>query len=331
MQNISPNGPIKLAVTVDDPFMWKGADFPPDYSPAGVATSMADAFAEHGVPGVYSFASTLPTDDHPEWLEALDSWVERGHHVGAHTHSHSSLNWGPADPYIDDIDRNMGILEPWIAQAPTRYFRYAFDMWGDEQAKTDAVQLHLARRGYVPAPITTWFYDVQFLVSYIRTLVAGDEEGRAWIRKTFASTAVESLRSQAAAARAVFGRDPVHIALIHGTPVAGDCYGDVLAAYAEHGVEFVTLEEAMADPANQIVAPTVTRFFRNSTQKWAEYAGIDVENTPPQVLHQVREICLIEGMDENAVLGPALVAAAESVGATFVPTDLDWSPEVLQQ
>lgn len=32
------------------------------------------------------------------------------------------------------------------------------------------------------------------------------------------------------------------------------------------------------------------------------------------------------GMDENAMLGPALVAAAESVGATFVPTDLDWAP-----
>mgnify|MGYP000636838830 CR=1 FL=1 len=82
--------------------------------------------------------------------------------------------------------------------------------------------------------------------------------------------------NQAAAAREVFGRQPAHIALVHGTPIAADAYAEVLAAYAAAGVQFVTLEEAMSDPANQIVPPTVTRYFRNSTQKWAEHAGIGV-------------------------------------------------------
>lgn len=329
MPEISPDGPIKLAVSVDDPFMWRGAAFPDGYSAESIAESMIKAFAEHGVPGVYSFASTAPIDENPGWLDVLDRWVDAGHHVGAHTHNHVSLNWASAAAYNQDIDRNLDVLAPWLDRAPTKYFRYAFDMWGDDSQKTAEVQLHLARKGLTSAPISTWLYDVQFLIAYIRTLVAGDQEGQSWLRQTFVDTAVSALQNQATAARAVFGRDPIHIALIHGTPVAGDFYADVLAAYQEHGVTFVTLEEAMADPANHVAPPIVTRYFRNSTQKWAEYADIEVANTPPQVLHQVSALCPIDGLDDNSVFGPALQSASELLGATFRPTDLDWSPKDL--
>lgn len=319
-----------MAITVDDPFMWKGAGFPPGYTPGSVMRQMCDAFDAHDITGVYSFVSTAPTDDNPEWLACLDEWTARGHHVAAHTHSHASLNWTHAETYIADIDRNMNVLQPWLDRAPSRYFRYAFDMWGDEQAKTDRVQLHLARRGYVPAPISTWFYDVQFLVAYIRSIVADDEAAAAWLRQSFADTAVAALRNQAEAAHAVFGRHPAHIALIHGTPITGDAYGQVLSAYSQAGVEFISLEEAMTDPANQIVAPVVTRYFRNSTQKWAEHAGVTVADTPPQILHEVRGCCVFPGMDEETILGPALVAAAAGVGTLPDAGDLDWQPPVVK-
>jgi peptidoglycan/xylan/chitin deacetylase (PgdA/CDA1 family) len=328
MPSISPDGPIKLAVTIDDPFMWNGASFPPGYSAESVATSMLEGFSEHNVPDVYTFASTAPIDDNPGWLDVLDMWTEAGHHVAAHTHHHVSLNWASASAYVEDVTRNLEILSPWLDRAPTKYFRYAFDMWGDDPAKTAEVQLYLARKGLTSAPISTWFYDVQFLVAYIRTLVTGDLDGQSWIRTNFVDTAVTALQNQAAAAREVFGRDPVHIALIHGTPVAGDFYGDVLAAYKEHNVEFVTLEEAMADPANHQAPPVVTRFFRNSTQKWSEYADVEIKNTPPQVLNEVSAMCPIEGLDEGAVLGQALESASAALGATFEPGDLDWMPKV---
>lgn len=329
MSAISPHGPLKLAVTIDDPFMWNGASFPPGYSAESVADSLLEAFDEHGVPGVYNFTSTAPIDENPDWLGVLDRWVDAGHHVAAHTHEHVSLNWSSAAAYIEDVERNLEVLAPWLDRAPTRYFRYAFDMWGDDPAKTAEVQLHLARKGLTTAPISTWFYDVQFLVAYIRTLTTRDTEGQSWIRKNFVDTAVTALKDQAAAAREVFGRDPVHIALIHGTPIAGDFYADVLAAYRDHGVEFVTLEEAMTDPANHVAPPTVNRFFRNSTQKWSEYAGVEVANTPPQVLHEVNALCPVEGLDDAAVFFPVLETACARLEATFVPTDLDWAPKDL--
>ncbi|MBN9796379.1 MAG: polysaccharide deacetylase family protein [Actinomycetota bacterium] len=320
--------PLRLAVTLDDPFMWRGAGFPAGYDPDVVLGRLCDAFERYRVPEVYAFTSTAPVEDHPQWLSALDRWTARGHHVAAHTHSHASLNWTDVPSYVADLDRNLELLEPWLAKAPTRYFRYAFDMWGDTRDKTDRVQTHLARRGLLPAPITHWFYDVQFLVAYLRTLSTGDTEAAAWVRRRFAETAVDALLNQAAAAREVFGRQPAHIALVHGTPIAADAYAEVLAGYAAAGVRFITLEEAMSDPANQIVPPTVTRYFRNSTQKWAEHAGIGVADTPPRILNDVQRCCPVEGMTESDLLGPALVAAALAVGSEPVATDLDWNPAV---
>ncbi len=49
-------------------------------------------------------------------------------------------------------------------------------------------------------------------------------------------------------AREKLGRDPAHILLIHANALNARHLGAVLDAYRAEGVEFVSLEEAMADP-----------------------------------------------------------------------------------
>ena len=69
-----------------------------------------------------------------------------------------------------------------------------------------------------------------------------------------------------------FGRDPVHIWLIHGTPIAADCIGAILDGFAARGIEFVSLDEAMADPMNN-QQPLVTRQFRNQMTEMGRGEG----------------------------------------------------------
>jgi peptidoglycan/xylan/chitin deacetylase (PgdA/CDA1 family) len=324
MSPLSPDGPLKIAISVDDVFLWPGVPFPDGYSAGSVTQTLTRWFAEYGVPGVYAFSATAPMDGDPSAPDVLDAWCEAGHHVGSHTHNHPSLNWLPAQDYIADIERSVALIEPWIARAPTRYFRYAFDMWGDTAAKTDEVQAHLARTGYLPAPISTWFYDAQFVAPYLRATVTQDREAQRWVQDAYVETAVSQLRHQVAAARRMFGRDPIQIALVHGTPITGDTYGRVLEQYAELGAEFVTLEEALEDPVNQIVPPTVTRYFRNSTQKWAAYLGDTVEDAPPAILDRVRAVAPVPELDERVIFGEAFDSIGRAVGATPVMADLDW-------
>ncbi|TKG68348.1 polysaccharide deacetylase family protein [Prauserella endophytica] len=324
-ERLSPDAPIKLAMSVDDILQFRGLPYPDGYSAHRVVRSLCRSFASHGLPAVYSFSNTSPAEADSDLFRAFDAWCEAGNHVGNHGHYHASLNWVDPKQYIEDIQRSEELIGRWLGQAPTRYFRYCMDMWGDTEAKTNEVQAYLASAGYLPAPVSCWFYDAQFIVPYWRTLVAGDDEARRWVQDKVVESAVSQLKSQCAAARKIHGRDPIHIGLMHGTAVMADTADRILEAYQDLGVEFVTLEEAMADPANAIHPPVTTKMFRNSTQKWAEYAGVDVEGTPPRkLLAEVRAVTPVDGMSEEEVLGTIMLNAAQAFGAQPAFDEFDW-------
>ncbi|OUZ09423.1 hypothetical protein BHE97_10185 [Aeromicrobium sp. PE09-221] len=312
---------LKVAFTVDDQFQWTGIPFPAGYGPARIAKAMIGAFAEHSVPGVYAFNSTAPADDHPEYLDVLDDWMAAGHYVGNHTHQHISLNWLDVDTYLRDVEASEKILRRWIDASPSRYFRYSFGMEGDQVEKTVQVQTHLTKTGFLSNPVTCWFYDAQFMAAYHRAIALNDREAMAKVEDLLVETAIDQIRRQATAARTAIGRIPPQLLLIHGTAVAGATIERVCGELLRHGIEFITSEEAMADPANVIGAPYTTRQFRNMTQKWAEYEGFSIDDMPPAVLADVERIAMIEGESFDEVLGRAIQEWATRVDFVPVPAD----------
>jgi peptidoglycan/xylan/chitin deacetylase (PgdA/CDA1 family) len=322
VERLSESGPVKLAVTVDDLFLWPEVGHQNGFSPASCSESLMRAFATNGVPAVYAFSATFALDDDPALTSVLDEWCATGHHIGGHTHFHACLNWLGAKRYIEDIDQSHELIEQWVAKAPTRYFRFAMDMLGDTQSKTNEVLTHLAQTGYMHAPISYWFYDTQFVFPYDRAKRLDKQDDLEWLRDKFVETAVSCLRGQVAASEQCLGRVPAHISLVHNSPIAADTYDRVLEAYAEAGAEFVTLEEAMRDPANMIVAPGANPHFRNLTQRWAEVLGVEIEGTPPEVLEELDAIAPIDGWDSYTLFSKALDGMARGTGATPVLQDL---------
>jgi peptidoglycan/xylan/chitin deacetylase (PgdA/CDA1 family) len=321
-ETLSESGPVKLAITVDDLFQWPDCEHQNGDTPAGCAKNLLSAFAANAVPDVYAFSATFALDGDPHLTEVLDNWCAAGHHIGGHTHYHVCLNWLGAKRYIEDIDQSHELIEPWVANAPSRYFRFAMDMLGDAQSKTDEVMTHLAQSGYMHAPISHWFYDTQFVFPYDRAKRLDRQDDLQWLRDQFVEAAVSCLRGQVAASERSFGRIPAHISLVHNSAIAADTYDRVLEAYADAGAEFITLEEAMRDPANLIVAPGVNRNFRNLTQRWAEVLGVEVEGTPPAVLDELDSVAPLEGWDSFTRFSNALAGMARGTGATPVLQDL---------
>jgi peptidoglycan/xylan/chitin deacetylase (PgdA/CDA1 family) len=322
VQPLSDSGPVKVAVTVDDLFLWPEVGHQNGFSPASCSASLMRAFEANGVPEVYAFSATFALDGDPRLTSVLDDWCAAGHHIGGHTHFHACLNWLGAKRYIEDIDQSHELIEPWVAKAPTRYFRFAMDMLGDTRSKTDEVLTHLARTGFMHAPISYWFYDTQFVFPYDRAKRLNKADDLRWLQDQFVQTAVSCLRGQVAASEQCLGRCPAHISLVHNSPIAADTYDRVLEAYAEAGVEFITLEEAMRDPANAIPAPGANPNFRNLTQRWAEVLGVEVEGTPPGVLDDLDAISPIDGWDSLTLFSKALDGMARGTGATPVLMDL---------
>jgi peptidoglycan/xylan/chitin deacetylase (PgdA/CDA1 family) len=320
-QPMSPSGPLKLAITMDDMLLFRlGTPLPPRYSSLGIARAMTAALGAHA--GVYAFSNTAPAEDDPELLRVFDHWLEHGHHIANHTHHHASINWVDAKTYIGDIERAEAIIEPWLSRAPRRCFRYCMDMWGDTAEKRDAVQAYLTRAGYTAVPISIGFHDARWQTPYWRTLKAGDRDGAAWLRRAYVESAVHELRLHAANARTVFARDPIHIWLIHGTPIAGDCLGEILDRFAADGVAFVALEEALADPMNAEIPPRISPEFIHQVEKWALARGIRVDDRAPEILSRIEALHPASGESSAELWHRMTASMAERLGARITPFPL---------
>ena len=317
MEPISPLGPLRLAISMDDLLLWPDMPVAAGYSHLSIAQEMTRAMRRNGVGSAYAFSATTPAERQPELYRVFDHWVDNGHHIANHTHHHANLNWVTVPSYIADIERTETLIDPWSSRAPTRYFRYCMDNWGNTLEKHQGVQAYLERHGFTAAPISIWFYDTEFLAPHWRALQTGDTEGLAWIRRAFVDTAVKQLRVQAAAARAVFGRDPAHIWLIHGTPLASDCLDAILERFLAVGVEFISLEEAMADPMNCEAVPIITPRFLNQVQKWALLKEVPIEDCPPAILAEIDRISPLPGHSTPEVMGRVFRAISDSLGGEF--------------
>lgn len=316
MEPISPHGPVKVAVTIDDLFLWNGTPIPEGRSPHRTAQEMTAAFRNHGITGVYSFSATAPADNDRSLFLVFDHWCEQGHHVANHTHRHASLNWIGSSAYIEDIERTERLIGRWSSAAPTRYFRYCMDMWGDTAEKRDDIEAFLKREGFTSSPLSAWFYDHAWIVPYWRAHKLGDTEGIKFLRKSFVDTAVDQLRRFSAAGHAMFGRIPAQIWLAHGSPIAGECMGEILDTFAAAGVEFISLEEAMSDPI-YAVQPVVTERFRNQTQKWAQKNSVTIPNVPPAILAEVENTAFIEGEGTGEIFHAILLGLCDAMGGNF--------------
>ncbi|NKY17320.1 polysaccharide deacetylase family protein [Tsukamurella spumae] len=290
---------MKISVTVDELLLWDGTPMPAGYTPFTVLEAFLQHFVDHGV-DAFGFPHTAPVEDDPRMREVLERWVDAGHHLGNHTHTHACLNWVSGRQYVDDIKRAEDYIGEFVEQAPLKTFRYAMDMTGETEQKRGEVEDHLRRQGYVNAPITAWFGDFAWIAPYERALSNGDRETAAMLRRTYIDAAVHHLLASRDAAERTLGSEPPLIWLIHATPIAQDTLGDVFARFVEHGAEFIGLAEAMEHPVNRLMSP-VSPLFRNHLQRLTEAVGDRITPYSAEVMGRVLTAVLPDGEDPFAV------------------------------
>jgi hypothetical protein len=88
---ISPLGPVKLAITMDDMLLFRGVPVPKNYSSLGIARAMMQALTRHGATDTYAFSNTAPAEDDPSSCACSITGWSRAHHVANHTHHHASI------------------------------------------------------------------------------------------------------------------------------------------------------------------------------------------------------------------------------------------------
>lgn len=203
-------------------------------------TQIVETFQKYQVPVVgFVIAGAI---EKGQW-EFLEQFRKAGFMLGNHTYSHYDLNHVSVDKYLADLDRADKKLTPIMTEP--KYFRYPYLAEGNKDKK-QKVYDYLKEHHYTIAPVTidtkdfdfnAMLYKVPFRsrVNYIQKL---KPRYLAYIWK-------QTLRAE----KNAHGKNVKQILLIHANLLNSYLLGDVLEMYQKNGYKFISLTEALKNPA----------------------------------------------------------------------------------
>jgi len=184
-------------------------------------------------------------------IGVLRQWTAAGFELGNHTWSHQSLNQLPLDEFEADVVRGEPVTRRLLAERGKRlrYFRHPFLHVGLDLDKRRAFEAWLRERGYTVAPVTVDNDEWIFAFLYADALKRGESELAGRIAAEYLHYMDGVFGFIEEVSRNLLGREPAQVLLIHANQLNSDHLGELLDAIAARGYRFVSLEEALADPA----------------------------------------------------------------------------------
>ena len=183
----------------------------------------------------------------------LAQWLDAGYDLGNHTYSHPSVNKIPLWEFEDDIIKGEVIMRPLIEQHDRKlvWFRFPFLDSGATAEVHQKILNFLAEHHYRVAPVTVDYKDYIFADAYARKLRAGEAETAEKIKQAYLEYVDKGFESAERISRELLGYELPQILLIHCNELNSVALRDSIARIRKRGYSFVTLEDAMKDPAYQ--------------------------------------------------------------------------------
>jgi peptidoglycan-N-acetylglucosamine deacetylase len=242
-------GDRMIAVTIDD--------LPINGQDPGLAalTDLNDrllaAVKRQGVPavGFVNEAKLYRQGEVDGRIALLRAWVEQGLELGNHTYSHPSFNKVGLAKFEDEVVRGETVTRWLMGPRGLRWFRHPFLDAGATGEDKAGFERFIAARGYRIAPVTVdgsdWYFTYRYAVAKRR----GDAALMERIASAYLAQCDLALDYAEGFAKRLFGRDIPHVFLMHENELSADHFDRVAEKMKARGYRFVSLEEAMADPA----------------------------------------------------------------------------------
>lgn len=209
-------------------------------------TKIIQAFAKYQVPVTgFVIAGAI---EKGQW-QFLEQFKQAGFMLGNHTYSHWNLNQTNADKYIADLERADKILNP-IMTNP-KYFRYPYLAEGNKNSKQKVFD-YLKAHDYIIAPVTIDTKDFDFNEMTYKVPFHSREK---YIQKLKPRYLAYIWNQTLKAEKKAHGQPVKQILLIHANVLNSYLLEDVLEMYKKNGYKFISLTEALKNPAPALVAP----------------------------------------------------------------------------
>jgi peptidoglycan/xylan/chitin deacetylase (PgdA/CDA1 family) len=257
------------------------------------------SIVEEGVPAIgFVNESKIDVDgERDARTELLRTWADAGLELGNHTYSHPSPHRVPLEQYFDDIVRGEPITRAVMAEqgAELRYFRHPFLFRGRTPEDKAAIDAFLAERGYTIAPVTMDNADYIYSALYTAAKTRGDDALMERITEAYLDFSDAVYQFYEEAAEELFGRPIAHVYLLHANELNADAFPRFAALSRARGYRFVTLEEALRDPAyetgDHYAGPAGTSWLFRWDATQAQDSGVRAVDwrTEPTVQDWVQE------------------------------------------
>ena len=186
-----------------------------------------------------------------ERVNLLRAWLDAGAELGNHTFSHINLQSAPLADYEDDVIRGETVTRMLLSErgAKLRYFRHPFLFTGTTPEYKEGLAKFLAGRGYTVAPVTLDNADYVFADVYFKAKKRGDAETAKRVADAYVPYMETIFDFFERLSKETFGREVKHVLLLHANEINADRFDELAAMMKRRGYAFVTLEEALKDPA----------------------------------------------------------------------------------
>jgi peptidoglycan/xylan/chitin deacetylase (PgdA/CDA1 family) len=198
----------------------------------------------------------------------LQKWVDAGLELGNHTYSHANFNQISLQEMEDEIIRGEVVTSALLASAGKRerYFRYPYLHTGPTADVKEAFEAFLKSRGYKNAPVTIDNADYMFNDVLDAALAAKDSSLAERVKQEYLRFAETALDYFEDSSRKLFQREIPHVFLLHDNEINTETLDGLLTSLEKRGYRFVTLEDALTDPAYA----TPDRFVGTAGISWID-------------------------------------------------------------
>lgn len=274
----------QVAVTIDD--LPAGmADRLPAADITALTTKLLTTLRDQKIPavGFVNEKKLYKPGEVDERIKALQLWLDYGFELGNHTFSHASLNQIELKDWEDDVVQGESVTRMLLAQRKMklRYFRHPYLDTGRDLLTRRQAEAFLVGRGYRIAPITLDGWDWMFAGLYEDAKKRNDTALQQQIVKEYLAHHDAAIAYAEQLSVKVVGYEPKQILLLHASNLEADHIGELLDLLRKRGYRFITLEDALGDPAYSLPDTYVGEEGTGWIEHWAITQGKIPQGAPP--------------------------------------------------
>ena len=235
----------EVAITFDD--LPAHGPLPAGETRLQVIHSILDTIHREHLPPVYGFVNGGRGDKGDDAV--FQAWHDAGQPLGSHTFTHIDLDKVTPEAWEADLLKDEPTLQQFAGKDDWHWLRYPYLHEGDTAEKHQAVQQFLKDHGYRTAEVSLDFEDYLWNAPYARCADKGKTDAVDALHDSYLAHADQYIDIFRALSRRQFGRDIRYVLLLHIGAFDAKMFPELIALLRERGFRFITLQQAMSDPA----------------------------------------------------------------------------------